>query len=174
MNLVKLMVLVATGLFLSACRVQLIDGKIPAKYISLAQEKSGHYSGTFEGKASELNLIVNNDGSAVLNIDNGQGDILGADCKSVIGELNGIWASSKKVGGASFKFQTQCNVLGKTVNLDFNKNEKLLVTIIKDSYETTGQSCTGGGVDSEGYPVDYCTTTTYTNYTYFSGKFKKN
>ena len=177
-KLLNLLALIATCLTLNACRVNLVDGKIPTKYVSLAQEKAGHYTGTFEGKAAELTLVVNNDGSADVNFNNANGDIIGTDCKSVIGDLNGLWATNKKVGGASFKLQTQCKILGKTVDLDFDRNEKLVVRVIRDSYEITSESCSGGmdTCDAKGN----CTTSpticfpeTTTEYTYFSGKFQK-
>ena len=114
----------------------------------------------------------------MLNFDNGKGDIIGTDCKSVIGDLTGLWASSKKVGGASFKLQTQCKILGNTVDLGFNKNEQLLVTVIKDSSEGIVQNCTGPSsmCDSEGNcsAIPSRTSDTITTYTYFSGKFQKS
>ena len=178
MKAIQLLVPIAACLVLNACRVDLVDGKIPAKYISVAQEKAGHYAGTFEGKPAELILNINNDGSAELNFDNDNGDIVGADCKSVIGDLNALWASSKKAGGASFKLQTACKVLGKTVDLDFNKNEKLSVRVVKDSYQTVEQNChSTERCDSKGEcrsGPEVCIPRTVTNYTYFSGKFQKS
>jgi hypothetical protein len=178
MKLVKLLALIITGLSLSACRVDLVDGKIPAKYVSIAQKKAGHYKGTFEGKSADVNLIVNNDGSAEVNFNNANGDIVGPGCKSIIGKINAIWATNKKVGGASFNLETQCKILGKAVSLDFNKDEKLEVSVIKSSFEVTTQKCSGGGqiCDSNGNCrtlPETCFPQTNTYYNYLSGKFQK-
>ena len=166
------------GISISACRLDLVDGKIPEKYVSLAEQKAGQYIGTFEGKSAEVNLVVNNDGSAEVIFNNANGDIVGPGCNSKIGKINAIWASNRKVGGASFDLETQCNILGKSVILDFNKNDKLSVSIVKSSYEMTSQNCSGGGdvCDSNGNCrslPEICSTDTNTYYNYLGGKFQK-
>lgn len=132
-------------LSVGACRVDTPDGKVPPKYISEAQKYEGTYSGSFEGQNAHFTLQVADDGTATFLYRDADGDLIGPGCDSRIGALTALWATSKKVGGAGFALDTTCNILGKTVAVDFKKNGKVDLSVVRDSYTVHRRVCNGGG-----------------------------
>lgn len=180
MNFVKSASLTLISLaLLGACRVETPDGRVPQKYISEASKFEGTYSGNFEGQPAQFSLSIANDGTAAFDYSDSDGDIVGRGCDSSVGSLTALWATSKKVGGADFALHTDCNVEGKNVLIDFNKNGKVVLRIVKDSYTRRRQVCDGGQTICQ--PGGHCTTTPprchmeeVTYYNYLEGRFTKH
>jgi len=166
-------------LSLGACRVDTPDGKVPTKYINQAQEKAGTYQGSFEGRPARFVLRVGNDGTATLDFFNQFGDIVGQNCGSDIGQMSAVWATNKKVGGAAFELATACRVLGRHVSVDFDRNGKAQLSIVKDSHTQRRRVCDGGETICR--PNGDCFVTPprcsweeTTYYSYLQGNFSKS
>jgi hypothetical protein len=176
MNRLNVLILTIGTLFASGCEVETPDGKVPAKFITQAQEKTGVYVGNFEDRPARFELRISSEGLASLSFSNSVGDIVGATCNSRVGQMNAIWGSDSKVGGASFNLSTQCVILGKQVDLDFDRNGKAQLRVLKSSHVSRRRTCSpsrrvcrpnGGCTTTPGH----CSWESVTHYNYLQGNF---
>lgn len=162
-------------LLLTACEVATPDGDIPAQYVALAQDYTGVYQGKFEKTEGTLDLRIDSYNRPILKFTaiDGNSDIIGKDCQSVIGDLVSVYPRKKKgkvwLASATFAFNpSRCrSIEGRSITVAFSHKEgqpvALTASIVK--YSREWESCSGSGEDRS------CSS--HTDYTYLSGKFSK-
>lgn len=125
-------------LALAACKeVQIENGEVPSKYLSLAQRYTGVYRGEMEGVPGSLTLTLRGRQAVLLYTSEAGSDILDPRCQSQIGRLKSVRVDEPRGGGyeltgARFEFNpNRCwqSVLGREVALSFSRRgERLRVS----------------------------------------------
>ncbi|MES3037225.1 MAG: hypothetical protein V4736_04890 [Bdellovibrionota bacterium] len=141
----KILIAIAAIALFAGCEGSVKDGKIPAKYISVAQKYNGTYSGQFEGQSMDLNLNVDSLGYVLVTFKNALGaNSLLSDCQAQVGKLKSFSASEKenRVKSATFKFTAKgCDIDGREAYFTFPKSGGIEVAIVEREHTVTTQTC---------------------------------
>ena len=171
------LLLALASLSLAGCNyVSLKDGKIPQEYLAPARAYAGTYHGHFNGHRGRLVIAIANQ-TARVSFEDGRGnDLLGGQCRSRIGRLEGVNISSdrKRVKAAHFAFSPgACRIEGRSLALHLQRDGSLEARVVKSSHTIPGGiTCRPVGPIEHGGEI--CTHDPDTTvYTYLEGSFRK-
>lgn len=171
-----LMAIVGVSFALTACKsVKIENGQVPNEYLSEAKKYEGVYKGRFNGVSGELKITFEGN-KPVLSFRDSKGntDLIESRCNSRIGLLKVAYLGGRddrELTGASFAFDPGAcrRIVGQSVELSFDKNNKISLSIEADRRPERRCTIEGGGPNYP--PRERCTTEWVT--TYYRGSFSR-
>lgn len=155
----SLVVLTFSMLAFTACNeIKVEDGILLKKYVPFVTPYLGRYTGTIEGKQTEI-LIYMQKNSPSIRVKNefGGGDITGMECRSSVGKL--LSFSATDLGNNEYQLDRaifaldpgSCNIKGRAVTLVFTENSELSLSI--SGIDNRAEKCSAASADANMEPT---------------------